>query len=374
MIAMAVLAAFALLATVLRTFVGHQSAAPVELVAVDIGPVRPFLRSDRATTIEACVVPGARIQAGGQVGRVLARPGRAVRRGTLLAEIEEPAGVRAALERARGEAAAASLAAHDLCRRSPLQDRRRDLLGDMRRDSVARTPGEDETRHRGDLNPCAQARRDVFAAIGKVGILRADLERFRVRAALAGTLTAVKIAPGDVVQAGADAAIGLAKDDCLAARVRVPAAIGSTHAIERLAPACVRLASAPGRLRCDAVVRSVTAGEDQGGRGAEIVVEFRPDERGSAAQRGAAVTVEIPLAARERATRLPGTAVMDGSRVLVFDRGSRTLIERKISVGAADDMHVEILSGLSPGERVARAPATLAIEQGREVEPIEIPR
>lgn len=369
---MSVLGALALLAIIARMFAGHEPV-PVELVAVDIGPVRPILRSD-AATIEACVVPAAKMQAGGRVGRVLARPGQAVRRGTLLAELEEEAGVLEALGTARREAATAGASVHELCRRSPLQYGRRDLLGEMRRESVARTAGGGETVRQAPLQACAQARRDVSTAIGKVGALRADLERFRVRAAFDGVLTAVRVGPGDVLQAGADAGIELARDGCRAARVRVPVADGNVRVVERVGPACVRFASGSDHPRCDAVVRSVATGGDPGGKGAEIVVEFGPEGPGTGARIGATATVEIPLPSRERATRVPITAVLQGGRVLTFDAASRTLSERRIRTGLADGVHVEVLSGLSPGERVARSPGTLAIEEGEPVEPVGTPR
>lgn len=370
--AMSILGALALMAVIVRMFAGHGTV-PVELVAADIGPVRPILRSE-AATVEACVVPAAKMQADARVRRVLARPGQAVRRGTLLAEVEEEAGVLEALGTARRAAANASASAHELCRRSPLQDGRRDLLGEIRRESVARISEGGETVQQVQLQACARARRDVSAAIGKVGALRADLERYRVRAAFDGVLTAVRVAPGDAVQAGADAGIELAKDGCRAARVRLPAAARNLRVVGRPASACVRFASGSGHPRCDAVVRSVTTGGDPGGKGAEMVVEFGPDGPDNGARIGATATVEIPLPARERATRVPITAVLPGGRVLVFDAASRTLSERRIRVGQADDVHVEVLSGLDPGERIARTPGALAIEEGEPVEPIGVPR
>ncbi|MEZ5445510.1 MAG: efflux RND transporter periplasmic adaptor subunit [Gammaproteobacteria bacterium] len=367
---MSVLGALALIAVIVRMLAGHGSAAQVELVAVDIGPVRPVLRSDPAATVEACVVPAATIPAGGRVQRVLARPGQQVRRGTLLAELEEEEALIDGLGRARREARAASVAAREDCRRSPLREKRRDRLAETRRESIALASETGRAGLQGDWNACAQARREVSSAIGRLSGLRSDLERFKVRAAFDGTLTAVNVVPGDLLQAGANAPIELARNGCLAVRMRVPApAAGNAGALERHASACVRLAAGSDRLRCDAVVRSVDTGHGQGGKSAEIVVEFSPDAGDPATRPGAAATVEIPLAARERATRVPVTAVTVGGGVLVFDAGRRTLRERTIRTGVADDLHVEVLSGLEPGERVARSPGTLAVGKGEQVVP-----
>lgn len=369
-IAMSVLGALALVAVIVRTLTGHGSAAQVELVAVDIGPVRPVLRSDPPAIIEACVVPGATIPAGGRVRRVLARPGQEVRRGTLLMELEEEVALTDGLEKARREAAAASVAARDLCRHSPLQETRRDRLAETRRESIALMSKADSADLQGDWNACARARREISSAVGRVSALRGDLERFRVRAASDGVLTAVSVVPGDLLQAGANAAIELARSGCLAVRMRVPAAAANALAVQPRASACVQLASGSDRPHCDAVVRLVATGRGQGAMNTEIVVEFTPDAADPAPRPGAAATVEIPLPPRERATRVPVTAVMEGARVLVFDAGSRTLSERTIRTGVADAAHVEVLSGLEPGERVARAPGMLAVGAGERVEPI----
>lgn len=370
MIAMSVLGALALIAVIVRMLAGYGPAARVELVAVDIGPVRPVLRSDPTATFEACVVPGATVAAGGRVRRVLARPGQQVRRGTLLAELQEAGGLVDGLGTARRQAAAASTMARDLCRRSPLRETRRDRLAETRRESIASASGAGRAGLQGDWNACAQARREVSSAIARVSVLRAELERFRVRAAFDGVLTAVSVVPGDLLQAGADAPITLARDGCVAVRMRVPVGAGDAHALAPPASVCVRFASHPERTRCDAAVRSVDTGHGQGGKSAEVVVEFSPDAGDPATRPGAPAAVEIPLAARERATRVPITAVTEGARVLVFDTGSGTLRERTIRTGVVDDLHAEVLSGLEPGERVARSPGSLAVAEGQQVVPL----
>jgi RND family efflux transporter MFP subunit len=369
-IAMSVLGALALVAVIVRTLMGHGSAPQVELVAVDIGPVRPVLRSEPPTIIEACVVPGATVPAGGRVRRVLARPGQEVRRGTWLVALEEEVALFDRLEKARREAAAASVAARDLCRHSPLQETRRDRLAETRRESIALMSEAGRADLQENWNACALARREVSAAAGRVSALRGDLERLRVRAASDGVLTAVNVLPGDILQAGVNAAFELARSGCLAVRMRVPAAAANALAVQRRASACVRFASGPDRPHCDAVVRPVTTGHGQGATSTEIVVEFRPDAVDPVPRPGAAATVEIPLPPLERATRVPVTAVMAGARVLVFDAGSRTLCERTIRTGVADAAHVEVLSGLEPGERVARAPGMPAVGEGERVKPL----
>jgi len=361
-IAMSVLGALALIAVIVRMLAGYGPAARVELVAVDIGPVRPVLRSDPTATFEACVVPGATVAAGGRVRRVLARPGQQVRRGTLLAELQEAGGLVDGLGTARRQAAAASAMARDLCRRSPLRE--------TRWESIASASGAGREGLQGDWNACAQARREVSSAIARVSVLRAELERFRVRAAFDGVLTAVSVVPGDLLQAGADAPITLARDGCVAVRMRVPVGAGDAHALAPPASVCVRFASHPERTRCDAAVRSVDTGHGQRGKSAEVVVEFSPDAGDPATRPGAPAAVEIPLAARERATRVPITAVTEGARVLVFDTGSGTLRERTIRTGVVDDLHAEVLSGLEPGERVARSPGSLAVAEGQQVVPL----
>jgi HlyD family secretion protein len=203
--------------------------------------------------------------------------------------------------------------------------------------------------------------------------LRAELERFTVRAPFDGALTEMALVPGDVIASGQTARITIARADCRALRAQVQAHARNIRAVEPGAPACIQPAPGSGRQRCDATVRAVAAGDGNGAAG-EILVEFEPDARDRLAAIGNAARIEIPLAPRERVTRIPVTALLEGNRVLVFDAGSRRLRGRLIDTGIADDRYVEVLAGLHVGDRIARTPRALTIDEGARVEPAAGPR
>ena len=73
-------------------------------------------------------------------------------------------------------------------------------------------------------------------------------------------------------------------------------------------------------------------------------------------------TMVIQTAPSQRAQALPLTAVIgseESGQVIVITNGVREL--RNVSLGAADDLHVEITAGLDPGETVLEFPTQIDV-------------
>lgn len=66
---------------------------------------------------------------------------------------------------------------------------------------------------------------------------------------------------------------------------------------------------------------------------------------------GYSADIEVILAIRENVVRVPTSALLEGSRVLVGEADGK-LAERKIKTGLANWEYTEVLEGLTAGERV----------------------
>jgi HlyD family secretion protein len=367
-IALSLVGVLGLAVLIAQMLARRDAPTRVELVGVEVGTLQPLLRSNRPVTIEACLEAGVQVGEAGRIRRLLASPGQEVRRGAVLADLED-GGAGAMLAKAQQEAVTMGAAAHEICRKPPYGGSRRDRLGELRRDSVAQTAETRIARHPDrDGYACARARREAAAAISIASRLRAEAERYTLRAPFDGTLLAMRLAPGDVIAAGQAAPITIARADCRAVRTQALVPARNIRAVGPGATVCVQPQRESGRRRCDAIVRSVAAG-DGDGTVPEVLVEFRPDAGDRGAAIGEAAMIEIPLAPRQRVTRIPVTAVLEGDRVLLFDAGGRRLRTHRVETGAADDNYVEVLAGLKVGDRIARTPRALTIDEDTEVAP-----
>lgn len=171
---------------------------------------------------------------------------------------------------------------------------------------------------------------------------RRDLELTRVVAPFPGVVTARYARPGRFVAAG-DTLFRVTESGPLLARVRVPE--GSASVIRSGDRATV--ATIGGATSAASVVHAAPALDAASGT-REIVLRLTG---GAAFLPGANVTVRLGDQQRQ-AVSLPREAVSPDGYVLVMQNGRTAL--RSVTVGGdVGGGRVEILSGLSPGERVA---------------------
>jgi HlyD family secretion protein len=88
----------------------------------------------------------------------------------------------------------------------------------------------------------------------------------------------------------------------------------------------------------------------QQNRTLEIEVALPPDLEHPIPMAGASADVEIILKRKDDVLRVPTSALLEGHRVLVFDRGKAR--SREVKTGLHDWDWTEVLSGLSAGESV----------------------
>ena len=173
-----------------------------------------------------------------------------------------------------------------------------------------------------------------------------DLELTRIAAPFSGVVTARYARPGRYVSAG-DTLFRVTESSPLLARVRVPEGSAATIRIGDAAT----VAGVSGPMAKATVVHAAPAIDPASGT-REVILRLTS---GGELLPGANVTVRLGEMARQAVT-LPREAVSPEGYVLVMQNGRTAL--RSVTVGGdLGDGRVEVLSGLSSGERVARSVA-----------------
>jgi HlyD family secretion protein len=116
------------------------------------------------------------------------------------------------------------------------------------------------------------------------------------------------------------------------------------------------------RIRLDAYPNQVFAGKvrrvapyvtavEKQARTVDVEVDFSAPEKSAGLLVGYSADVEILLAVKENAVRIPTATLQEGNRVLRVDADGK-LAARQIKPGLANWEYTEVLEGLAPGDRI----------------------
>ncbi len=318
----------------------------------------------------------------GRVERVLARPGAKVEAGTVLVELSNPdvqlealdaerqlklaeaelAGLRSSLETARlaqeGSLAAARTELREAGRAVVVAERlaREGLSSAMEAERARDRLQEAEERHR------AEQRRMVLADeafLAQVELRRADLERvraiarfqrervasMRVRAGAAGVVQELALEPGQWVQSGQGLA-RVASPERLKAVLLVPQ--GNARDLRLGLPVVVdtRDAKVRGRvIRVDPAVQNGTVAVDVALEGAL--------PRGARPDLSVEGTIEIDRLADVLSVGRPANGASETTvRLFRLDPDGHTAVRVPVRLGRSSFNAVEVLEGLSAGDRI----------------------
>lgn len=337
----------------------------VRVVPVLRGHIAASIPAVSAGRVTAASELTLRSEAVGRIARVLVEPGTQVVKGDALLELEADEldrTVRAAesgYRMARAAAAEAELRAK-LALHAAKRTRELVALG-----SLARV--EDESKGY-EAEVLTQA---AAAANARVAGQRAELEgaeRARahgvVKAPISGLVTSVAVVAGESVAAGAPL-VGLAD----VSKLHVAAQVDESDAshVDLGMPVDLHFEGDEGpplRSRITRIDPRVTD-TAQGGRVLGLDVGLPPDRKW---RLGVSAEVDIISDERDRALLVPASAVIGSGKerqLFVFVAGRALL--RHVEAGLTDFAQVEIVRGLSAGERVVENPARAGLSTAGEV-------
>jgi len=346
----------------------REPPVPVAVAAAQRGRVERTVANTRAGTVQACRRARIAPATGGQIERLEVREGDRVEQGRLLLELWND-DLAAQLALAEREDVAARARADEACALADVAEREAQRLVRLRKQGVA----AEETTERAvgqataSRAACTAARASTTVAAARIDVARAALDRTILRAPFAGVVAEVNGELGEFVTPSpvgipTPPTVDLIDTDC----VYVSAPIDEVDAAEVRPglPARVTLDAYPGRTLAGVVrrVAPYVLDLEKQARTVDVEVDFTDpaDEEGLLI--GYSADIEVVLATREGALRVPTEAILDGRRVLVFDRG--VLDEREIEPGLANWEFTAVDRGLDEGDRVVVSVAREGVAPG----------
>ncbi|MEZ5613685.1 MAG: efflux RND transporter periplasmic adaptor subunit [Rhodocyclaceae bacterium] len=341
----------------LTFYLTRPTPVAVVVAAIDAGKVEASVANTRAGSVAACRRARLAPPQGGRIDRLTVREGDRVKAGQVLVELwndDLAARERIAVEQlqsARARVNEACLLADTATREAARSRALRDK-GFVSEGQVDRAESEARAKQAG----CNAARALAQEAQARIGASRADTARTVVKAPFDGIVAEVNGEVGEYLTPSPPGimtlpAIDLIDDTCLYVTApidEVDAARLQVGMRGRITLDAYRDRHFGGKLR--RIAPYVLALEKQA-RTVEVEVEF--DDPGDTRHLlvGYSADIEVVVDARDDVLRLPTTALMPGSRVLLLNADG-VLEERKIEAGLSNWEFTEVKSGLARGDRV----------------------
>ncbi|MBV6411120.1 MAG: efflux RND transporter periplasmic adaptor subunit [Burkholderiales bacterium] len=341
----------------------------VAVATVESGKVETTVANTRAGSVAACRRAKLAPPLGGRIDKLLVREGDRVKTGQVLVELwndDLSARERISIEQ-RGTAQAhlreACLIA-DTARRNAERTRALRDKGFVSEERVDQAESEAKAKQAG----CDSARAQVQEAGARIGASRADTSRTVVKAPFDGIVAEVNGEVGEYLTPSPPGiptlpAIDLIDDACLYVTApidEVDAAQLKVGMTGRISLDAYRGKHFTGKLR--RIAPYVLALEKQA-RTVEVEVDFESPAEIRHLLVGYSADIEVVVDARDNVLRIPTSALMPGSRVLVLTEDG-ALEERKIEAGLSNWEFTEAKSGLARGDRVVTSLERAGVKAG----------
>lgn len=333
---------------------------PVEVVVarVERGLVEKTVANTRAGTVEACRRARLSPSMGGQIASLPIREGDQVEEGALLLEIWNQ-DLQAQLVLAEREVGVAEAQANAACLSAEEANRAAERARQLFRNKVGSVEETDRavTQARTLRAQCEASQASVKMGQARIDVARANLARTRLIAPFAGVVAKIEgelnefVTPSPVgVQT--PPAVDLIENSCYyvsapidevdAAGVRVgmETRISLDAFRDRRFAGTVRRIS-PYVLDVEKQARTVDVEASFGGKGdfAQLLAGYSAD-------------VEIIIATRKDALKIPTEAIIDGKKVFVYSPTEKSVRQQEIVGGLGNWDFTEIVSGLKEGQQV----------------------
>lgn len=236
-------------------------------------------------------------------------------------------------------------------------------------EAAERAQGDAESR----AAACRAARENISVSEARVDVARAALARTVLRAPFAGTVAEINGEVGEFVTPSpvgipTPPAVDLVDNSCL--YIKAPIDEVDAPAIRTGMTAHVSLDAFPGQIFPGFVRRIApyVLDVEKQARTVDIEAEIE-NAQDTRLLPGYSADVEVILATSAAVLRVPAQAVLEGDQVFVYREADGTLEARRIEAGIRNWEYVEVLTGLSEGDRIVMSVDREGVENGAEVKP-----
>jgi len=349
--------------------------APIEVEAysVDTGEVRATVSNTRVGTVKACRRAYLAPATGGQVAALHVRESDSVQRGQLLLEVwNQDLKAQVALHKVDIKSKRASAeqtcqlaggAKREATRLSRLQQHKQIVSVEQVDKSV--------TGSKSQQAACRAANLAVEVAEAQLAVAEAAVRRTLVLAPFDGRVAEVNAELGEFVTPSPPGIPTLPPIDLLdlsCLTVSAPIDEVDAAAIKTGMKACVSL-DAFADKRCSGEVTRIAPyvlEKEKQARTVEVEVTLKDPKDLTELLPGYSADIEVLIAQKDSALRLPAEAVLENNRVFLIE-ADNTLREQRFQPGLSNWSYIEIVSGLNAGERVVLSIGKDGVAAGAKV-------
>lgn len=365
------IAAVVAVAVALRVTVFRADPVPVTVFRAAPGRVEATVTNSKAGTVKSRRRASLSPESGGRVESVPVREGDRVRAGQLLLRLS-PEDARAQLAFQDRSVEAARAGETEACRRADQAARDLARTAELARQEIVSAQILEQFQSARDVASaaCEAARARVRQALAALDLARVALAKTDLLAPFDGVVADVQTEVGEWITPsppGLRIPPVIELIDPSAIYVGAPMDEVDAGKIREGQPARISLDAFPDRSFPGRVTRVAPYVLDVVEQNRTFDVEAEFEDSGLARQLlpGTSVDIEVILAAKEGALRVPTSALLEGSRVLVV-RGS-TLVGVEVATGLRNWEFAEILRGLAEGDLVVSSLDRAEVREGAKV-------
>jgi HlyD family secretion protein len=357
-------------------FVLTRSPPPIPVVAhtLSIGEVSSSVANTRVGTVKACRRAYLAPATGGQVARLHIKEGDTVQQGEVLLEVWNT-DLQAQVQLQQAHIQANQSSAEQACQLAGGAARQAQRLTQLQqRPSIVSDESVDQslTSSKAQRAACQAALQTITIAKAQLAVAEAALQRTRIVAPFDGTVAEINAELGEFVTPSPPGiptlpAIDLLDVSCLT--VSAPIDEVDAAAIKTGMTASISLDAFPAK-RSPGIVSRIAPyvlEKEKQARTVEVEVTLTDRNDLTALLPGYSADIEIVLAQKAQALRVPAEAIIDGDKVLLID-ADNTLLLRHFQAGLHNWNVTEALSGLQAGDRVTLSVGKAGVVDGARVQ------
>lgn len=362
----AIVAGAALVVFLAQRALFRERPIPVDVAAVSVGSVEEVVTNSEAGTVKARSRAVLSVERAGRVASIPYREGRRAGAGAVLLALD-PATETSRLEAARRDYEAARAAREAARAASVLAAQTYERVQALERKGLAAKEQLDQASSRRDAAAAdvrAAAAR-VKSAAAAVAVARDEISHIQIRAPFEGVVSKRHVEVGESVIPG-QPLLELVGDRQL--YVSAPIDERDAGRLREGLPARMTVDAYPGVTWSGTVTRVAPIVEElkQQSRTLEVEAALPEDPGKPPVRPGMTADVEVILARRDRVTRVPTLAIVEGRRLYVVEKGRAE--RREVKTGVKNWEWTEVLSGVRPGERIVTSLDRAGLKPGVRVE------